>query len=80
MVKRPKIYQAPDGSLYVSESEMQRVCVKWFRTVFAHIAKFLFSIPNGGKYGGKMNSRGFSIQAATMDRDWETYRLPSGAW
>lgn len=66
-MSKPRLKQAPTGEIYVSESESQRSCVKWFRTVFSSIAKFLFSIPNGGKYGGKMNAKtGHSIQASIM--------------
>lgn len=66
-MRKPKFKQAPSGEIYTSESELQRVCVKWFRTVFNSIPKFLFSIPNGGKYGGAMNKRtGHSIQASIM--------------
>lgn len=62
-----KIKQAESGELYTDESTLQRYCVKWFRTVFHTIAKFIFSIPNGGKYGGKTNAKtGHSIQASIM--------------
>lgn len=57
---------SPTGVIYTDESTLQRFCVNWFRTVYAPLAKFLFSIPNGGKLGGKKNKKGFSIQAAIM--------------
>lgn len=65
-MRRPKIMQAPDGTLYVSESACQISCVKWFRTVYKSFALYLWSIPNGGKRGGKTNKHGQSIEAAIM--------------
>lgn len=66
-MRKPAIKQAESGELYTSESVLQRYCVKWFRTVFHTIAKYLFSIPNGGLYGGKKNEKtGHSIQASIM--------------
>lgn len=66
-MRKQKLKVSPSGEIYVSESEMQRSCVRWFRTVFNSIPKFLFSIPNGGKYGGATNRKtGHSIQASIM--------------
>jgi len=56
----PKVKVSPAGELYTSESELQQVCLKWFRVEFCSaFGKFfgyalsLFSIPNGGKYSSK---------------------------
>jgi len=63
----PEVKKADTGEIYTTESVLQRYCVKWFRTVHANIGKMLFSIPNGGKYGGKTNAKtGYSIQASIM--------------
>ena len=60
------IKQAPSGELYVSESQSQTSCVKWFRTVYAKYAKNIFSIPNGAKMGGHITKKGFPVAAAIM--------------
>ncbi len=59
----PKVKVSPAGELYTSESELQQVCLKWFRLEFCGqrppassffgYALSLFSIPNGGKYSSK---------------------------
>ena len=58
--------QAPDGTIYYSESVTQRACVRWFRLVHNELRKYLFSIPNGGKLGGKLNKEGRSVQASIL--------------
>ena len=65
-MKKPVFKQAPGGELYSTESAMQCSCVRWFRTVYKPIALFLFSIPNGGKLGGRLNKNGIPIQAGVM--------------
>lgn len=69
----PKVKVSPSGELYTSESELQQVCVKWFRVEFC--GKFgqfegyeetLFSIPNGGNIGGKKSKNGTPIGAAIL--------------
>lgn len=30
------------------ESNIQRVCVRWFRLQYPHLGKLLFAVPNGG--------------------------------
>jgi len=59
----PKIKVSPSGELYTSESELQQVCLKWFRVEFCSpfgqfedYAETLFSIPNGGKYSSKVTA------------------------
>lgn len=58
--------QAPDGQLYTSESELQKACVRNFRTVWQPFGLFLFSIPNGAKIGGHITRRGFPVMAAIL--------------
>lgn len=65
-MRKQILKQAPSGEIYADESTLQRSCVRWFRVVFSAIGKYLFSIPNGGKLGGKLSRSGFAIQAAIM--------------
>lgn len=65
-MKKPVFKQAPSGELYTTESAMQCSCVRWFRTVYKPLALFLFSIPNGGKLGGRLNKNGSPTQAGIM--------------
>lgn len=62
----PKFKITDKGELYVSESQMQTSCVRWFRIVHPALSGLLFSIPNGAKMGGKTNKKGFPIQASIM--------------
>lgn len=34
-----------------NEHNLQALCVKWFRIYYKQIAKLLFAVPNGTKYG-----------------------------
>lgn len=36
-------------TLKISEDQLQRQCVKWFRMQYPKLEKRLFAIPNGGK-------------------------------
>ena len=71
-MRNSPLKQAPNGELYTTESELQRSCVRWFRSVFqarpglVDFGLYLFSIPNGGKMGGKRNKNGVSVQAGIM--------------
>lgn len=60
------VKQAPSGELYQSESTTQQSAVRWFNEVYPEFEYLFFSIPNGGKMGGKVNKSGVSIQAAIM--------------
>lgn len=66
MTRFKGVKQAPSGEIYVSESQSQISCVKWFRTVHAPFGKHLFSIPNGAKMGGHVTKAGFPVIAAIM--------------
>lgn len=44
------------ASAKVSESQLQRQCVQWFRIQFPKQARLLFAIPNGARlYGSKVD-------------------------
>ena len=66
MRRQPVLKQTASGEIYTDESTMQRACVRWFRIKFDPMGFSLFSIPNGGKLGGRTSKKGFSIQAAIM--------------
>lgn len=58
---------SPGGNvIYRDESQIQQTCVNWFAAKFPIIAEHLFSIPNGGKLGGKRNKRGRSVQGGIL--------------
>lgn len=61
-----KMKQAPDGQLYTSESDLQKACVRNFRTVWQPFGPFLFSIPNGAKIGGHVTKKGFPVLASIL--------------
>lgn len=68
----PKFKVTDKGELYVSESQTQISCVRWFRIVHAALSSLLFSIPNGARMGGKMNKKGSPIQASIMKAEGMT--------
>jgi len=76
MNKWRTVKQAPNGELYTCESDIQIVCVKWFRLKYAALAPMLFSIPNGAKFGGKVNKSGVSIQGKIMKAEGMTEGVP----
>lgn len=65
---RQKLYITTDGEMFADESTLQQKCVELFALMHPKKTKLFFSIPNGGKLGGK-RVNGVNIQAVRMVRE-----------
>lgn len=61
------------------ESQLQRICVRWFRLQYPEFAKLLFSVPNGGarnkREAGILKAEGVTAGVADM-----ILLIPSGGF
>lgn len=71
-----KVKMDGGGKPYVPESDIQKSCVRWFRTCWHLSAPFLFSIPNGAKIGGLVAKSGHPVAASILKAEGMTSGIP----
>lgn len=71
MKRQKTIKQAPDGTLYTDESDIQQAFVFWFSVAYKEHFDNLVSIPNGAHMAGAKVIKGkrVNVQAARMKRE-----------